>query len=178
MGPVTHSDLEHLGSGKGRLGDLPFTSSSSTPATCDSQSDDHHALEGLNTLVVLPVPFGTFRLCQTRIVKVDCALTEFRTAGLFRSTAVSTGLALKCEWSVTFIYTHAQSKTGPVQYFLSTIFLSAGAAGFDDGFSDALLCCFSPSRGCAGRGLSLDCFLLSFSRSMFTTHKCDQRTQH
>ena len=30
-------------------------------------------------------------------MKVVAPYTEFRTAGLFRSTAVSTGLALKCE---------------------------------------------------------------------------------
>jgi len=44
--------------------------------------------------------------------------------------------------------------------------LSACAAGFNGGFSDALTCCFSLSSGCAGRGLSLECFLLFFSRSM------------
>ena len=57
-----------------------------------------------------------------QIMKMVAPYTEFRTAGLFRSSAVSTGLALKCEWSVTFIYTHAQTKAGSVQYFYQLFF--------------------------------------------------------
>ena len=38
-------------------------------------------------------------------MKVVAPYTEFRTAGLFRSTAVSTGLALNVSWSVRVIYT-------------------------------------------------------------------------
>jgi hypothetical protein len=49
-----------------------------------------------------------------------------------------------------FIYTHAQSKTDPAQYFFNYFSLSAGATGFDGDFSETLGGLFSLSRGCAG----------------------------